>query len=340
MDSFFLTDAKIRVGDNNQLMKLAKLIDWSGLKCHLKGFHKNEINSQGGQVGYDLLKMFKAILLGQWHNLSDPQLEQSLRVRLDFMLFTGFDVDEGLPDETTLCRFRNKLINLGLDKKLFKVINAQLENLGLSIQSSKGAVIDATIVESAARPRRVIELNEDRQEQPEDSSRSTDEEVVLQESVDPDAKWLKKGKECYFGFKGFISTSEGEGFIQEIHVTPANSYEGHELETLTSGLESTVYYADKAYAIQANADRLKERGIKNRILKKAARHKELSFWQKQFNKLASKRRYIVEQAFGTLKRRFGMQRTSYLGIAKVTGQFYMKATCFNLLKAINRLEIS
>jgi len=52
-----------------------------------------------------------------------------------------------------------EIITLELDKKLFKVINAQLENLGLSIHSSKGAVIDATIVESAARPRRVIELN-------------------------------------------------------------------------------------------------------------------------------------------------------------------------------------
>ena len=54
--------------------------------------------------------MFKSILLGQWHSLSDPGLEQSLRVRLDFLQFTGFTLGDNLPDETTFCRFRNKLI--------------------------------------------------------------------------------------------------------------------------------------------------------------------------------------------------------------------------------------
>lgn len=139
MDSFFLSDAKIRLGEDNQLLKLDKLIDWQSLRKHLKGFHKNEVNPKGEQAGYDLLKMFKAILLGQWHNLSDPQLEQSLRVRLDFILFTGFDIHDGLPDETTLCRFRNKLVKLGLDEKLFKAINRQLEGYGLAIESAKGA---------------------------------------------------------------------------------------------------------------------------------------------------------------------------------------------------------
>ena len=35
--------------------------------------------------------MFKAILLGQWHSLSDPELEHSLITRIDFNLFCRFD---------------------------------------------------------------------------------------------------------------------------------------------------------------------------------------------------------------------------------------------------------
>ena len=90
----------------------------------------------GGPTGYDPLNMFKAILLGQWHHLSDPGLEERLRGRLDFMAFTGFEMGISIPDETTCCRFRNKLFALKLDKKLFRMLNQELEKLGLHIESS------------------------------------------------------------------------------------------------------------------------------------------------------------------------------------------------------------
>lgn len=163
MTSFFMMGAEERVVTENKLIKLSSLIDWKKFKPMLKGLHKNEENSQGGQIPYDPLKMFKAILLGQWHNLSDPKLEESLRVRLDFMLFTGFELGSDLPDETTLCRFRNKLIEQKLESKLFREINQQLTQLGLQIENSKGAVVDATVIESAARPRRTLEIVEDRE---------------------------------------------------------------------------------------------------------------------------------------------------------------------------------
>jgi len=44
--------------------------------------------------------MFKAILLSQWYNLSDIGLEEALHVRLDFILFTGFEVETEVPDHS------------------------------------------------------------------------------------------------------------------------------------------------------------------------------------------------------------------------------------------------
>ena len=70
-----------------------------------------------------------------------------------------------IPDKTTLCRFRNKLIERKLDKMLFKEINKQLEQLGLKVEKANAAVIDATIIESAARPKRTIEIAVDREEE-------------------------------------------------------------------------------------------------------------------------------------------------------------------------------
>ena len=63
------------------------------------------------------------------------------------MMFTGFELlEDKIPDETTLCRFRNRLIEKRLDKKLFKEINFQLESLGLKVKNSSGAILDATII--------------------------------------------------------------------------------------------------------------------------------------------------------------------------------------------------
>lgn len=56
------------------------------------------------------LKIFKVILLGQWHSLRDRELEQSLRVRLNFLQFTGFILESDLLDEMILCYSGNKLI--------------------------------------------------------------------------------------------------------------------------------------------------------------------------------------------------------------------------------------
>lgn len=88
--------------------------------------------------------MFKAILLGQCYSLSDNELEEALRARLDFMLFTGLELADDIPDATTLCRFRNKLIEKKRLKQIFREVNNQLEQMGIQLKEREGAVIDAT----------------------------------------------------------------------------------------------------------------------------------------------------------------------------------------------------
>lgn len=328
MVTFFEVAAQRKIKSSNQLLKLEALIDWKKIKSRLKGLYTFEEKDQGGQRPYDPLKMFKALLLGQWHNLSDLQLEETLGLRTDFLLFTGFDLNEATPDETTLCRFRNKLIKNNLHRKLFRCINRQLEKLELKVESASCAVVDATVIESAARPRRVYEIQEDRGEE------LIEEPVVKKvESKDPDAKWLKKGKKCFFGYKGFVSTTD-QGFIQHIEVESANVAEVTYLPKMLQHLRQEEIYTDKGYFSRLNEELLKSKNKKSRVMKKGCRGAPLSFWQKQFNKLVSKKRYIVEQCFGTLKRRFNLSRASYMTRLKVEGQLYFKSMCLNLLKAV------
>lgn len=328
MSSFFSYSADLRIKKNNILLKLNKLIDWNRIEKKLKGLYKKDIEDKGGERPYNPIKMFKAILLGQWYSLSDPALEEAISLRLDFMMFTGFELLEDCPDETTLCRFRNRLIDNKLLKKLFKEINFQLENLGLKIKNAPGAVLDATIIESAARPKRQIEIQDDRNEK--------EPTINKIESKDPNSKWLKKGSKSYFGYKGFVSVDSDKGYINKVHITSANVAEVNQLPKLIEGNTNTRIYTDKGYTSQKNRDLLKERKLKDGIMHKG---KKLKKWEKIKNKLISKKRFIVEQCFGTIKRRFNFNRASYIGQKKVEAQFYFKAMCFNMLKGCKMVEL-
>lgn len=322
MSSFFDIGLENHLGKANQLYKLSQLLNWDKFFPILKDVH-----SADGPTGYAPIKMFKCLLLQAWHSLSDPGLEQSLRVRLDFLQFTGFSVGSSLPDETTLCRFRNKLIKQDKYEKLFAEVNRQLEGHGLKVKSADIAIVDATIISSNARPRKTVTPNNEL------------EDGNLSYSSDKDARWLKKGKKSYFGYQGFARCDK-DGFIDKTHVTPANLSETTELEKMVGGLSAgTRVKADKGFSSKDNREMLKRNGLKNGLIYKAFANKALCNRKKCFNKLISKTRWRIEQCFGNLKRRFHFTKASYFTTEKVNAQFAMKAMCHNLLKAINMIQI-
>ncbi len=317
MSSFFEIGISEHLGSDNQIMKIDKLLNWRDFRPIL-----SDVHSKDGPIGYDTLQMFKCLILASWHSLSDPAMEQSLRVRLDFLRFTGFSLGENLPDETTLCRFRNKLVESGKFELLFNMINQQLEGHGLKIKSADTAIVDATLIAANARPRKIMDENYEQ----------------ISQSADSDAKWLKKGKKYHFGYQGFARCDK-EGFIDKTHVTPANLPETKELETMAEGLpKGTRLQADKGFFSAANKEILREKNLKNGLMYKAFRNKPLTDRQKTFNKLISKTRWRIEQCYGTIKRRFKYQKAAYFGTKKVNAEFAMKAICHNLLKAINKIE--
>jgi IS5 family transposase len=314
--SFFTLGAKDRIKRDHYLIHLDKLINWKPIENALRGTHLNEINSKGGPKAYNNLSMFKAILLGQWHSLSDPGLEEALRLRLDFMIFTGFEMGDEVPDETTLCRFRNKLVERNLHDILFQEINCQLESHGIKVKKAEAALVDATIITSSARPRQTIENG------------------VVKKSADPDASWVTKGKKSYFGYRGYAVADGEQGFIHYLSVRPANESEMKQLPALLKHVHGKRILTDKGFASFENREEVSKMGIKDGISHKASRGHPLRYSQRLFNKIVARRRFRIEQAFGTLKRKFRMQRASYFGRLKVEAQMYWKAMCFNLTKAI------
>ena len=330
MDIFSYESAR-RIGDQNVLRKVDALMDWSAISVLLK----NGLKRSGlGPQGYKEITLFKCLLIGQWHNLSDPKLEESLRVRFDFMLFAGLDLHGSVPDETTHCRFRNALVKADAYDALLAEVCRQIENHGLKVKEADAAIIDATLIESAAHPRTHVEAPaEDRAEDENPYEPAT---VVF--SADHDARWIKKGRKSMLGYKGFARCDE-EGFVDKIHTTPANVGESPQFATMIKGSKAQRVLADKAYASKANRAALKGK-YRDGILHKAVRGRSLRQSEKRFNKLISKQRFRVEQCFGTMKRLFGLHRARYFGVAKTHAQMVMAAISQNLLKAANKISLN
>ena len=330
MDLFF-HEARHRIDDEDTLSKIDALLDWGAFLPVLKrGLKRSNL----GPIGYDPLILFKCMLLGQWHGLSDPKLEKALKVRLDFMLFCGLGLHDTVPDETTHCRFRNALASSGVYDDLLTLVCQQIERHGLKLKEGQAVMIDATLIESAARPNKFLDTNKT----PHDREEVTDApDTNVSFSADPDATWIKKGRKSVLGYKGFARCDD-EGFIEKVHTTPANKGESPEFETMVAGSKAKRVLADKAYASAKNRDLLKGK-YRDGILHKAVRGCPLRPSQKRFNKLISKQRFRIEQCFGTMKRLFHLSRARYFGQSKVHAQITMAAIGQNLLKAANKITL-
>ena len=306
MDIFSYESAR-RIGDQNVLCKVDALMDWSAISVLLKnGLKRSGLEPQG----YKETTLFKCLLIGQWHNLSDPKLEQVLLVRFDFMLFAGFDLYGSVPDETTHCRFCNALVNADVYDVLLAEVCRQIEHHGLKVKEAAAAIIDATLIESAAHQRTHVEVPAEDWAEDE----TPDEPACVVFSADHDARWIKKGRKSMLGYKGFARCDE-EGFVDKIHTTPANVGESPQFETMIEGSNAQRVLADKAYASKANSDALKSKH-RDGILHKAVHGRPLRQSQKRFNKLISNHRFRIEQCFGTTKRLSGLHRARYFGVAK------------------------
>ena len=266
--------------------------------------------------------MFKAVLLGQWHSLSDPELEHSLITRIDFNLFCRFD-ELSIPDYSTLCRYRNWLAQDDTLSELLELINRQLTEKGLKVEKASAAVIDATIIQTAgSKQRQAIEVDEEGQV----SGQTTP-------SKDSDARWTKKNGLYRLGYKQHTRTDE-EGYIEKLHITPANTHECNHLSPLLEGLTEGTAGHDS----EENRQHLKEHRLQDGIMRKVHRNRPLTEAQTKRNRHLSKTRYVVEQSFGTLHHKFRYARAAYFGLIKVSAQSHLKAMYLNLLKAANRLS--
>ena len=222
--SFLDMERESRVPANHFLRRLDEYIDWKPIERELEKLY----GSRFGRPSHPPLLMFKSLLLQQWYGLSDAGLEESLRDRLSFQGFVGLGLDKPVPDETTFVVFRKRLIAANLGKKLFELVNAQLDARKLFVR--KGAIIDATIVDAAVRKPRSPKsrkghgaLENDQaasatvgEELAGENDQEADATSASPQSVDPDASWTYKHGTWYYGYKIHCCIDEGQLLIRTL----------------------------------------------------------------------------------------------------------------------------
>ena len=335
MGLFGIADFVVKQNRNKAtfLDGVSAMINWKRVDKVLHLALGRNQESRAGVKAYPALLMLKILLLQQWYGLSDMDTEAALIDRISFVRFTGLSLEDSVPDHTTICRFRNLLVAKGVLKQLLDEINAQLEKQGKLVK--KGVAVDASIISSAARPRKQVDVESVVTDRAEGAFPATD--VTVTYSHDTDAAWTKKGKEYYYGYKAHTSVDTESGLILSSHATPANDADTGELERLVieSHLpEKTRVYADKGYTSAKNRETLKKQKCKDGIMDRAWRNKPLTARERLRNKLISQKRYIVERVFGTLKQQYDMARASYLGIAKVQGELLLSSLAYNLKRGL------
>ena len=305
------------VEGNTTLDRIAGLIDWTEIGGLLSGLRAGVM----GAPGYPALILFKAMLLQQWHGLSDPELEDALKDRLSFRRFLGVSLTERLPDHSSLWRFREQLATSGLAERAFALITAQIERAGFVLK--RGTLIDASLVRAA------VNAPEPPAVAPPPDADGRPASKLVQSPLDPDAAWTKKQTGHFFGYKIHLAMDQHSRIIRRILFTPANVNDSVPADDLICGDEQTVY-ADKAYTNVARRVRLKAMGIRDGIMRRSNRWHRLSRWMVRRNAIITHRRAAVEPLFALLKNVYGFARVRYRGCARNAVALLLAATAINL----------
>src|SRR3954471_3492452 len=281
--------------------QINKLVNWNEVEVLIKQYY-NKGYSVAGRPSYAGLLLFKMCLLQTWYGLSDYEVEDKVNDSLSFMQFVSLQLEDDVPDHSIISRFRTELTNKDAFEKIFAKINKELEGKGLIVKT--GAIVDASITESARKPKgkTPYQIADDRKEderREEDKKAETTQKQLIkitQPGVDSEAAWLKKAGKLHYGYKKHLCTYDAEGMITAVVTTAANESDMHHITDVVdkAGLKKGAKVkADKGYASVTNRQALKDRGLKDHIMHKAVRNKPLTPWQTRLIK-SLKPAYKVE----------------------------------------------
>jgi len=298
------------------LARMEEIIPWASLLAVIEPFYPK---GERGRPPVGLERMLRVYFLQQWYGLADEALEDAIYDSQAMQGFAHIDLAaEGVPDATTLLKFRRLLETHGLCKGLFTAINEDLTARGLMMRA--GTLVDATLLAAPSSTK-----NQAKQR-------------------DPEMHQVRKGNQWYFGLKAHIGVDRDSKLVHTVVVTAANVADITKTAELLHGQETQVH-ADAGYTgVEKRAEVVAlNRTIDWQIACKRGMVKKLAEGlEKETLKAVEKNkaavRAFVEHPFHILKNLFRQRKVRYRGLAKNEHQLHTLFGLANLVIGARQIK--
>ena len=329
----------------DRLAKLTKLKDpLEALKLHidfeifrpqLDAVFNKDRKSAAGRKAYDVVLMFKILILQRLYNLSDEQAEFQINDRHSFQRFLGLHLGSAVPDFSTVWLFREALTVAEVIKPLFDTYGAILEKQG--VVTKTGTIVDASFVE-VPRQRNTREENKLLKQGQTPPAWENQPHKLSQKDLD--ARWTKKNAETFYGYKNHIRADADSAIITDYKVTDAAVHDSQPLPDLIGPQNKDEnLFADSAYKSAKTDAQLAELGVTNYIHEKGVRNRPLNNLQKEFNRLKSQVRCRIEHIFGCVENSMGGPELQYIGLPRVRTGIGLSNLAYNLLRHVQLIKL-
>jgi len=313
----------------NPLEKIINVVEFEMFReiLEAKLLNQNKKNSAGAKP-FDLVMMFKIMVLQRYYGLGDTQIEYQILDRISFKKFLGLESGDKVPDEKTVWAFREKLTNEGLVEDIFFKFTKHLETKGFIM--NEGKMVDASFT-IAPRQRNTRDENKEIKEG--NGDKLWNDKPNKKKHKDTDARWTKKNGETFFGYKNHAKVDTKSKFIDNYEVTDASVHDSQPLDDLlTEDDIGQDLHADSAYTGEDQEKVIKKYEMNNKVHEKGYRNKPLTEEQKASNKEKSKTRARVEHVFGFMEQSMNGLIVRSVGIKRATGIIGLINLTYNLFR--------
>jgi len=313
----------------NPLEKITKVIEFEMFRaCIEDGILNKNKKSNAGAKPFDVVMMFKILILQRFYGLGDTQIEYQILDRLSFKKFLGLESGDKVPDEKTVWAFREAITSKGLVEQLFEQFRSYLESKGLIM--NEGKMIDASFT-VAPRQRNTREENKMIKEGK--GAELWKDKLNKKRHKDIDARWTKKNNETFYGYKNHAKVDTKSKFIDKYKVTDASVHDSQPLDDLlTEKDKGQNLHADSAYTGEDQEKVVNKYEMNNCVNEKGYRNKPLTDEQKKQNKEKSKTRARVEHVFGFMEQSMNGLVVKSVGIARASSIIGLINLTYNLFR--------
>lgn len=114
------------IPQDHELMQIARAIDFAFVDAELGAYYAEDV----GRPAYPPSVLFKMLFLETYADLSDREIAQAVGYNLLYRAFVGIPLDQPVPDDTTLVRFRERIGAEGL-AQVWEAFRTRLAQAGL-----------------------------------------------------------------------------------------------------------------------------------------------------------------------------------------------------------------